>query len=75
MEAANRLNLIKEHIGHVRHAIDPELLAEGPGLGFGLQRALAGERAKPADARAIAHGYLAIQLAALAPPAANGAET
>ncbi|MEE9480744.1 MAG: transcriptional regulator BetI [Kiloniellales bacterium] len=43
--------------------------------GLWMQRALAGERAKPADARAVAHGYLAIQLAALAPPAANGAET
>ncbi len=42
VEAATQLNLIKEHVGHVLHAIDPKLLAQGPGLGFGLRPALAG---------------------------------
>jgi len=46
------LPLIKRHAVHVLHAIDPELTAGGPGLGFGLDpaaRAIAREMALLTD--------------------------
>jgi hypothetical protein len=34
------LEAIKTHVGHVLHAIDPTVVANGPGLGFGLKQAV-----------------------------------
>lgn len=42
VEAAGSLDLIKEHTGHVLHALDPGLAPGGPGLGFGFQAAIGG---------------------------------
>jgi hypothetical protein len=33
------LQYMKTHAGHVIHALDPKLIAAGPGLGYGLKRA------------------------------------
>jgi hypothetical protein len=33
------LSYMKTHAGHVIHALDPKLIANGPGLGYGLKRA------------------------------------
>jgi hypothetical protein len=40
LEKPNELDAIKLHVRHVMHAVDPESHPEGPGLGFGLKRAL-----------------------------------
>ncbi len=32
---------VRLHVGHVLHALDPTLTAEGPGLGYGVRRAVA----------------------------------
>ena len=40
VEAQNNLNLIRLHMTHVMHAIDPESQKQGPGTGFGLKRGL-----------------------------------
>ena len=41
LAAAQQTNLqyMKTHAGHVIHALDPKLIAAGPGLGYGLKRA------------------------------------
>jgi hypothetical protein len=41
LAAAQPTNLpyMKTHAGHVIHALDPKLIAAGPGLGYGLKRA------------------------------------
>ncbi|MEZ5316050.1 MAG: hypothetical protein R2752_01470 [Vicinamibacterales bacterium] len=36
------LNAMKLHAGHVLHAIDPSVEANGPGLGYGVKRAAQG---------------------------------
>ncbi|MHC4269318.1 MAG: hypothetical protein ACYSTS_12720 [Planctomycetota bacterium] len=36
----NEIGLIKLHVGHVMHAVNPEFQKKGAGLGFGLKRAL-----------------------------------
>ncbi len=36
------LDAIKRHTGHVLHAVDPNEMAEGPGLGYGVRRAAEG---------------------------------
>jgi len=38
----DNLDAIKQHAGHVMHAIDPSVETTGPGLGFGVKRAAAG---------------------------------
>ena len=40
--SANDLDAIKLHIGHVLHAVDPSVMASGPGLGYGVKAAAAG---------------------------------
>lgn len=40
VERLDNLDLIKLHIGHVMHAVDPGSQREGPGLGFGLKKAV-----------------------------------
>lgn len=42
VEGARNIASVKLHVGHVLHAVDPKLLAEGPGTGYGLTRALQG---------------------------------
>lgn len=37
----DNLNYMKTHAGHVIHALDPSVLAAGPGLGYGLKKAAA----------------------------------
>ena len=36
------LDAMKRHAGHVLHALDPEVEAQGPGLGYGVKRAAMG---------------------------------
>jgi len=36
----NDLDAMKTHVRHTLHAVDPEEWSEGPGLGFGLKRAV-----------------------------------
>jgi hypothetical protein len=36
------LDYMKTHVGHVIHALDPTVLAAGPGLGYGVKKAAAG---------------------------------
>jgi hypothetical protein len=38
-EAANSLSDVRLHVGHMLHALDPAIVFEGPGLGYGLRRA------------------------------------
>jgi hypothetical protein len=42
VNAAGNLGAMKMHAGHVRHAIDPTLESNGPGLGYGLIKAAEG---------------------------------
>lgn len=42
VNAADDLDTMKMHAGHVRHAIDPTLENGGPGLGYGLIKAATG---------------------------------
>lgn len=41
LAAANEADLdaMKLHVGHALHAIDPEVVTSGPGLGYGVRRA------------------------------------
>jgi hypothetical protein len=39
-EAVNSLDDVRLHIAHMLHALDPAVVLEGPGLGYGLRRAL-----------------------------------
>jgi len=41
MERLDNLDLIKLHVRHVMHAVDPASHKGGPGLGFGVKRAVA----------------------------------
>jgi len=52
--SAGNHRAMKTHVGHVRHAIDPTLEAGGPGMGYGLLKAIRG---------AIEHMTLASELA------------
>ena len=38
----SNLDAMKRHTGHVVNAVDPEAMANGPGLGYGVKRAAAG---------------------------------
>lgn len=38
----SNLDAMKRHAGHVLHALDPSVVAEGPGAGYGVKRAAAG---------------------------------
>ena len=38
----SNLDAMKRHTGHVLNAVDPEAMANGPGLGYGVKRAAAG---------------------------------
>ena len=38
----SNLDAIKRHTGHVLHAVDPNEMAAGPGLGYGVRRAAEG---------------------------------
>jgi hypothetical protein len=40
VQKLDNLSLIKLHTGHVMHAVDPNSQKKGPGLGFGLKRAV-----------------------------------
>lgn len=42
VEGARNIASVKLHAGHVLHAVDPKLLPDGPGAGYGLTRALQG---------------------------------
>jgi hypothetical protein len=42
VEGARNIGSVKQHLGHVLHAVDPKLLADGPGTGYGLIRAIDG---------------------------------
>ena len=42
VSAADDFGSMKNHAGHVRHAIDPALEDGGPGMGYGLLKATAG---------------------------------
>ena len=42
MQQAGNLDWLKLHTGHVLHAVDPSVEAKGPGLGYGVRRAVAG---------------------------------
>ncbi len=39
VDGAANISVLKAHVGHVLHAVDPTAMADGPGLGFGLHRA------------------------------------
>lgn len=39
---ADNLNYMKTHVLHVIHALDPSVIATGPGLGYGVKKAAAG---------------------------------
>lgn len=39
--ARSSLEDVRLHVGHVLHALDPTLAAEGPGLGYGVRQAAA----------------------------------
>lgn len=41
-KAPDNLDAMKLHAGHVIHAIDPTIETKGPGLGYGVKRAVAG---------------------------------
>jgi hypothetical protein len=41
-KAGGNLDQMKLHAGHVLHALDPSVEANGPGLGYGVKRAAAG---------------------------------
>lgn len=49
------LDAMKRHAAHVLHAVDPEQVANGPGLGFGVKKA-AGGAAQHIEAAANADG-------------------
>lgn len=38
----SNLDAMKRHTGHVLNAVDPEAMANGPGLGYGVKRAAGG---------------------------------
>ncbi|MDX2504602.1 MAG: hypothetical protein QNL62_09020 [Gammaproteobacteria bacterium] len=40
IENSHDLNLLKMHIKHVQHAMDPNIAKQGPGLGYGFIKAL-----------------------------------
>lgn len=40
--AATNLEQMKLHAGHVLHAVDPTLVAQGPGRGYGVRKAVTG---------------------------------
>ena len=40
--SAGNLQAMKTHVGHVRHSIDPTLELDGPGMGYGLLKAIRG---------------------------------
>ncbi len=42
VNASGNLGAMKMHAGHVRHAIDPSVESNGPGLGYGLIKAAEG---------------------------------
>ena len=44
VESSHNIALMKEHISHVQHAIDPEVVAAGPGLGYGFIKAVSSAR-------------------------------
>jgi len=44
VENAHDLTLIKMHIKHVQHAMDADTVSEGPGLGYGLIKAISAAR-------------------------------
>src|SRR6185503_18626094 len=58
MKDLTSLDLMKRHSGHVLNALDPSLMAQGPGKGYGLKKAadnIANHitmAAQPADAAA-----------------------
>lgn len=39
MKDLTSLDMMKRHAGHVLHALDPSLMAQGPGKGYGLKKA------------------------------------
>jgi hypothetical protein len=39
MRDLTNLDMMKRHAGHVLHALDPSLMAQGPGKGYGLKKA------------------------------------
>lgn len=55
------LDYMKTHAGHVIHAIDPNVIAAGPGLGYGLKKAATGI-ATHLDLAAAAAGATATQI-------------
>jgi hypothetical protein len=40
--AATNLDMMKTHAGHVLNALDPTVMATGPGLGYGVKKAATG---------------------------------
>ncbi len=42
MQQLDNLDWLKLHTGHVLHAVDPSVEAQGPGLGYGVRQAAAG---------------------------------
>jgi hypothetical protein len=42
MQQPDNLDWLKLHTGHVLHAVDPSVEAQGPGLGYGVRQAAAG---------------------------------
>lgn len=40
IENSHDISLLKMHIKHVQHAMDPDIVKEGPGLGYGFIKAL-----------------------------------
>jgi hypothetical protein len=39
-QAVNSVDDVRLHVGHMRHALDPAVTFTGPGLGYGLRRAV-----------------------------------
>lgn len=40
----NTIGVVKAHVGHVLHALDPDRIEAGPGTGYGLVRGMTGVR-------------------------------
>lgn len=59
------LTWMRRHIGHVLHALDPEMVTKGPGNGYGMIKAAMGAKAHVTFAAASADASEAVKLHAV----------